>query len=318
MFALLDEIVTRERQAQRHQARRRHRDDAAQEAVPVQPVRVRADAAATTSTSSGGPRPRPTTTTTTSSARASPTRKRDCGSRTRPTACGSRRARTRSSPPSPGSSSGLIEWGLELREPTRLPARALLDVPRRGVPSRRHALDQRAGRGVHRVRPHRRLAAPRAGPARLRATSWPSSRARRPPRTASTSARSSPRTRRRSRSGCCSPPTPPVRASTCRPTATGWSTSTSRSTRRGSSSGSAGSTGTGRPRDPQVFHFVPDDGSSTYAADAEFMAPHREEGRQRRAGPRLGQPGDRRGDPGALRPASTGHDARPRASTRTR
>ena len=54
MFALLDEIVTQERQAERHQAGRRHRDDAAQEAVPVQPVRVRADAAATTSTRTAG------------------------------------------------------------------------------------------------------------------------------------------------------------------------------------------------------------------------------------------------------------------------
>ena len=41
MFALLDEIVHGQRQAERHQARRRHRRDAAQEAVPVQPVRVR-------------------------------------------------------------------------------------------------------------------------------------------------------------------------------------------------------------------------------------------------------------------------------------
>ncbi len=44
MFSLLDDIVTRSAKPERHQAGRRHRGDAAQEALPVQPVRVRHDA----------------------------------------------------------------------------------------------------------------------------------------------------------------------------------------------------------------------------------------------------------------------------------
>ena len=81
----------------------------------------------------------------------------------------------------------------------------------------------------------------------------------------------SPRTRPRSRCGCCWPPTRPARASTCRRTATGWSTSTSRSTRPGWSSASAGSTATGRHNRPEIFHFVPVASSTTYADDLAFM-----------------------------------------------
>ena len=84
-----------------------------------------------------------------------------------------------------------------------------------------------------------------------------SSRARRPPRNGRTSARSSPRHRTSSRSGSWSPPTPPARASTCRPTATGWSTSTSRSTRPGWSSGSAASTATASEHTPEIYQLAP-------------------------------------------------------------
>ena len=69
----------------------------------------------------------------------------------------------------------------------------------------------------------------------------------------------------------------------------------------------------GQTREPQVFHFVPGPTSSTYAADCRLHGPHRQEGRQRRAGPRLGQPGDRRGDPAALRRPRARASARRRA-----
>ena len=99
-----------------------------------------------------------TTTTTTSSARARPTRKRACGSTMRPSGCGSRKASDPLSAAEPGQLQTLTEWGLsyEGRPDSRLERAAHL--PGRGVPPRRHALVQRAGRGVHRVRPH-----PRAG-----------------------------------------------------------------------------------------------------------------------------------------------------------
>ena len=44
----------------------------------------------------------------------------------------------------------------------------------------------------------------------------------------------------------------------------------------------------------------------------------RPEGRPGGAGPRLGEPGDRRGDPGTLRPPQTRPSARPKGSTPTR
>ena len=105
-----------------------------------------------------------TTTTTTSSAKARPTRKRACGSRTRPSGCASPRAPTRSAPPSPGSWRQLAEWGLsyESRPDSRLDSLiGFLDAVCR--PDGK-TLVQRARRGLHRVRPHRRLAAARAAP----------------------------------------------------------------------------------------------------------------------------------------------------------
>ena len=65
-----------------------------------------------------------TTTTTTSSAKASPTKKRACGSRTRPSGCASPRAPTRSVAAEPGQLESLMEWGLsyESRADSRLDA----------------------------------------------------------------------------------------------------------------------------------------------------------------------------------------------------
>ena len=59
----------------------------------------------------------------------------------------------------------------------------------------------------------------------------------------------------------------------------------------------------GQTEEPQVFHFVPVAGASTYAADVDFMARIARKIAQVAVRPRLGQPGYRRGDPDTLRPA---------------
>lgn len=92
-----------ERQAERHQARRRYRHDAVEEALPVQPVRLRHDIEPLLGLE-GGSEASQRTSTTTSSARASLTKKRACGSRTRLRSCASPKAPTPSSPPSPANS----------------------------------------------------------------------------------------------------------------------------------------------------------------------------------------------------------------------
>ena len=168
----------------------------------------------------------PTTTTTTSSVQGqSDEEEGDSGSTTRsPAAAASRRAPTRSAPRArPARNADRL--GLELREPPGLAAgtRCITFLDAVCRPDGKHWIE-RAGRGVHRVRRTPSTGcSPRPGPARLRATGSRSSRARHPPRNASTSARSSPPTPpTSSRCGSCSPPTPPARASTCRPTATAW------------------------------------------------------------------------------------------------
>ena len=317
MFAAARRHRHQERQAERHQARRRHRDDAAEEAVPVQPVRVRADPQPL-------PRPRgpgvacPTTTTTTSSARASPTRRRGCGSRTKPSGSASRRAPTRSARPNPASSRPLMEWGLsyESRPDSRLDA--LLGLPRRGVPARRHGwTNERVvvfTEYAHTVDWLTRVLTQHG--LRRRARRDPGLDPDRGPRVHPLAVHRGPgegagpgaaghRCRRRGHrpadplppAGQLRHPVQPVAARAAHrphrplradPRAAGVPLRPRRRTRR------------------------------TYAADAELHGPHRQEGRQGRAGPRLGQPGDRRGDPGALRPPARRRDARPRASIRTR
>ena len=136
--------------------------------------------------------------------------------------------------------------GRAVPAPARRPATRTDRVPRRHLPTGRH-VDQRAGRGVHRVRRDAWTGLPASWPSTATATAsnWQSSRARRPAEDRElTSAPSSPPRRTSTRYACWSPPTPPARASTCRTIATVWSTSTSRSTRPGLSSGSAGSTAT--------------------------------------------------------------------------
>ena len=123
MFSLLDDIVTESAKHERHQARRRHRDDAVEEAVPVQPVRVRHDAQPLPRSSKAGrglSRRR-----LRRHLRRGPVRRGR-----RPVGAGRGRAAARvqglrpaQSPPSPASSRQLDGVGAELREPPRLPAR---------------------------------------------------------------------------------------------------------------------------------------------------------------------------------------------------
>ena len=210
----------------------------------------------------------------------------------------------------------LADWGLsyEGRPDSRLDRLlTFLDVV---LPARRHPLVQRAGGGVHRIRQHPRLVAAGTGAARLRRQAQQSSKAPHLRRTVSTSARGSPPTRPRNRCGCCWPPTLRAKASTCRPTAAGSSISTSRSIRLGLNSASAASTATGGPKHPRCFHFVPDDKSSTYAADANFMARIAKKIAQVEVD-LIGRPGDRR-DSGTLPPPAPRLSAKSRASTATR
>ena len=126
-FALLDQHRHRQRQAERHGTGRRHRGDAAEEAVPVQPVLVRADACS----HYRAPRPR---------RRPGARRRRaiyqdifgEGQSDEEEGLCGAARGRraararapTRWRPPSPASSQTLADWGLgyERRPDSRLTA----------------------------------------------------------------------------------------------------------------------------------------------------------------------------------------------------
>ena len=56
----------------------------------------------------------------------------------------------------------------------------------------------------------------------------------------------------------------------------------------------------GQTEEPEVFHFVPVAGASTYAADVDFMSRIARKIAQVAVRPRLGQSGRRRGDPDAL------------------
>ena len=74
----------------------------------------------------------------------------------------------------------------------------------------------------------------------------------------------------------------------------------------------------GQTQEPEVFHFVPDDKSLDLCRRRRLHGPHRQEGRPGRIGPRVGQPGDRRGDPATLRRPRPGQAQGQRASTPTR
>ena len=155
-------------------------------------------------------------------------------------------------------------------------AKELITYLEGGLPPRRQALDERAGRGVHRVPRHPDLAqgTPRPGRAGRRAGAAAVRRDGRRGSASSCGWRSTSRPTR-TRSASCSPPTPPARASTCTSTATGWSTTTSRSTRTSWSSGSAASTGTASRQTPRSGTSSARAGrraSDSYEADLEFLA----------------------------------------------
>ena len=100
-FALLDRDPRRERAAQRPGQVRRHRGDAAEEAVPVQPVVVRPDPASSTPRPIRAAASRPTTRSSTTrrcSAAASPTRRRATPRTRSSPRCGTASAPTRSAP----------------------------------------------------------------------------------------------------------------------------------------------------------------------------------------------------------------------------
>ena len=167
-FALLDRDPRRERPAQRAGQVGRHRGDAVQEAVPVQPVVVRADPAAVHRV------------------------RRRIGSRSRrrgpvlpggPRQRAVRRGRGRHPAPRvhrPAAQQGLgpaggrdgqghrvaDRLGPGVREPARRQAHRADPVPGRHLPSRR-IVEQRASRGVHRVRRDPGLDRPGPWPARL-------------------------------------------------------------------------------------------------------------------------------------------------------
>ena len=147
----------RERAAQRAGQVGRHRGDAVQEAVPVQPVVVRADPAAVHRVRRRiGPR-QPTTRTSTTrrfSAAGSPTRKRATPQHPEFTALRHSKA-LRPARRRDGQGHRVADrLGPGVREPAGRPAHRADRVPGRRLPSRRH-LEQRAGRGVHRVRRRR-------------------------------------------------------------------------------------------------------------------------------------------------------------------
>ena len=226
-FAELDRIL--DRAAPRPTARersRRHRRDAAEEAVPLEPVGVRPHPGAVRRRR--GQRHAPTSTRTTSTTRrcwaaSSPTRRRAAPSSRSSRRCARARAPIRWSPPRRSEIDRLVAWGrgYEHRPDSRLEALiGFLDAVcrpdgrtwtnERVVVFTEYAatldwivgvLEQR-GYGA-RARHHPGLDADRGA----RGRSGPGSRAD---------------PADRSRCGCWWPPTPPVRASTCRPTATGW------------------------------------------------------------------------------------------------
>ena len=172
----------------------------------------------------------------------------------------------------PGQLEKLADWGLsyESRPDSRLDAAAHL--PRRGLPARRHALDQRAGRGVHRVRPHRSTGC----------TAYCTQRGY-ADRLAVIEGATPTEDREYIRSQFTADPTEePVRVLLATDAAgEGIDLQThchrlvnfdipfnpSRLEQRIGRIDRYGQTET-----PEVFHFVPDDRSSTYAADANFMA----------------------------------------------
>ena len=138
--------------------------------------------------------------------------------------CGTASAPTRSVAATGEEIAALIAWGQRLREPAGRPADGADRVPRRHLPARTADLDATSGSWSSPSTPPRWTGSSGSWPSAAtgRAPSWRRSRARRRPRSGRTSGPGSPRRRTSSRCGSWSPPTPPARASTCRPTATGW------------------------------------------------------------------------------------------------
>ena len=110
-----------------------------------------------------------TSTTPRSSAAARATRRRACRAPRVHRAAAEQGAPTRSSPQRPAQLDRLLRLGARLRAPARLAAAGADHASRRGLPSGRAHVDERAGRRLHRVRRDPRLDRRRARPARLRA-----------------------------------------------------------------------------------------------------------------------------------------------------